>query len=144
MSCDIATGTDDFQPIRSEVQDLVGVWQSFAHGLGLMPSDVKEIDLGQRGDPSRCLDAVVEKWLNQDYKTEKFGTPSWKGIVVSVKQSGNPALAKRIAAAHPRELTCVLCVCVCFVCACCVCVCVCVCVCMLCVYVCVYTLISTN
>ena len=97
------TGTDDFQAVMRDVQEMAGVWPAFAHGLGLMPSDVREIEAAQRNDPSRCLHSVVEKWLNQGYNTDKFGLPSWKGVVASVKQSGNPALAKKIAAAHPSE-----------------------------------------
>ena len=94
-------GTDDFQEVRREVQPIAGMWPAFAQGIGLMPSDVREIELAQRGDPSRCLDSVIEKWLNQGYNTERFGLPSWKGIVMGIKQCGNPALAKRIAESHP-------------------------------------------
>ncbi|KAL5510252.1 hypothetical protein EMCRGX_G005767 [Ephydatia muelleri] len=99
-------GTDDFQEIRREVQPIAGMWPAFAQGIGLMPSDVREIELAQRGDPSRCLDSAIEKWLNQGYNTERFGLPSWKGIAMGIKQCGNPALAKRIAESHPKSSTC--------------------------------------
>lgn len=100
----ITAGINDFQEIRREVQPVAGVWQAFAQEIGLMPSDVRELDLAHRGDPSRCLDNAIEKWLNQNYNTERFGLPSWKSIVVGIKQSGNPALAKRIAESHPSTL----------------------------------------
>ena len=56
-----------------------------------------------RGNPSRCLDGVIERWLNQDYNWEKFGVPSWSKLVDAVEsRSGgkDPALAKKIRLAR--------------------------------------------
>ena len=92
--------------MRREVPELAGVWQGLATGLGLSPAHVREIDLANRGDPSRCLDGVIEKWLNQDYNYNKFGEPSWKKLVAAVADSSggkNTALARKIGQKHPHR-----------------------------------------
>ena len=83
---------------------LTAYWQAFGLTLGISGSAINEIDLANRGDPSRCLDGVIEKWLNQDYNYEKFGLPTWKKLVAAVQSNSggkDPALAKKIGlAAH--------------------------------------------
>ena len=94
---------NDFQDVRKETAELAGLWQGLATSLGLSPADVREIDLANRGDPSRCLDGVIEKWLAQNYEWQKFGLPTWRKLVSAVadKSGGkNTALAKRIAQKH--------------------------------------------
>ena len=88
----------DFQEVRRNVADLTGDWQAFGSALGLSNTAIREIDLANRGDPSRCLDGVLEKWLNQDYNWEKFGLPTWKALVAAVEsRSGrrDTALGKK-------------------------------------------------
>ena len=93
----------DFQEVRKEVSKLTANWQALGSALGLSRSATREIDLANRGDPSRCLDGVIEKWLNQDYNYEKFGLPTWKKLVAAVESNSggkDPALAKKIGLAR--------------------------------------------
>eukprot|EP00731_Ephydatia_muelleri_P008622 Em0004g960a len=101
-------GADDFQDVRKEVATLTGLWDGMALCLGLTKDHVREIDLAYRGDPSRCLDDVIERWLNQNYNWEKFGVPSWRGLVTAVADGSggkNPALAKKIAEKHKKPMS---------------------------------------
>ena len=95
--------------MRKEVATLTGLWDGMALCLGLTKDHVREIDLAYRGDPSRCLDDVIERWLNQNYNWEKFGVPSWRGLVTAVADGSggkNPALAKKIAEKHKKRECC--------------------------------------
>ena len=98
---------NDFQEVRNEVSKLSAHWQAFGSALGLSRSTIREIDLANRGDPSRCLDGVLEKWLNQDYNWEKFGLPTWKALVAAVEsRSGgrDAALGKKIGLAKVASM----------------------------------------
>lgn len=96
---------DDFQDVRKEVGTLTGLWDGVAVCLGLTRDSVREIELKYRGDPLRCLDEVIEGWLNQNYNYGKFGLPSWRGLVSAVADGSggkNSALAKKIAEKHKK------------------------------------------
>ena len=96
----------DFQDVKAEVSKLAANWKGFGPALGLSRAAIKEIDMACRGHPARCLDSVIEKWLNQDYNWEKFGLPSWKKLAEAVEsRSGgkDPALAKKIRLERVRS-----------------------------------------
>eukprot|EP00731_Ephydatia_muelleri_P008647 Em0004g985a len=93
----------DFQDVRTEVSKLAADWQGLGSALGLSRAAISEIKMACRGNPSRCLDGVIERWLNQDYNWEKFGVPSWSKLADAVEsRSGgkDPALAKKIRLAR--------------------------------------------
>ncbi len=51
-----------------------------------------------------AMGEVVEEWLKGNYKTTKFGRPTWKMLVkvVANRNGGNnTSLAKKIASQHP-------------------------------------------
>ena len=43
---------------------------------------------------------ILGEWLKRNYKTEKFGSPSWRMLVKAVAEV-NRAVAENIAQAHP-------------------------------------------
>ena len=45
---------------------------------------------------------MVQVWLKQNYDTEKNGLPTWRKLVEAVDKLGECALAKDIAAEHPK------------------------------------------
>jgi hypothetical protein len=52
----------------------------------------------------QALKDVLLLWLNQEYKVERFGPPTWRMLVEAVdKKTGgnNHELAKEIASNHP-------------------------------------------
>lgn len=88
------------QDVRKEVNSLAGHWDGVACCLGLTKDSVCTIKLKCRGDPSRCLDEVIDNWLKQNYNCDKFGLPSWRRLVSAVADDSggkNRALAKTIA-----------------------------------------------
>ena len=54
-------------------------------------------------DLSTSLRKVISNWLRKNYNVQRFGEPTWKGLVEAVAASNggnNIALAQRIAADH--------------------------------------------
>lgn len=99
-------GSDDFSDVRQDLSPLADLWRSLATALGLPTSSVSEVELECRGVPARCLDLVIEKWLNQDYPYSKFGLPSWRRLVLAVDSRAGgkyPKLARDIAEKHPAH-----------------------------------------
>ena len=87
------------------MRPLAGYWPGLASVLGLSPSAIREIEATHRL-PAKCLDAAIQHWIDEKYKVEKFGVPSWMALVKAVEDRNggrNPALAKKIAQEHPRE-----------------------------------------
>ena len=82
--------------------DVVHRWRGLGCALRLHPPVFNEIQHDNQCSED-CLRAVLTKWLQQNYNTDRFGLPSWKLLVDAVAhRSGgnNPALARQIAANH--------------------------------------------
>lgn len=106
MHAHMLIGSDDFSEVRQHLIPLAGLWKSIATALGLTTSSVREIELECRDVPARCLDLVIEKWLNQDYPYSKFGLPSWRLLVMAVDSKAGgcyPRLAREIAERYPKH-----------------------------------------
>lgn len=75
----------------------------------LAPIEYKAYKLGialglTPGSFESNLLSVVQKWLEQDYDTQRHGLPSYRRLVKAVASKiggSNPALASKIAANHP-------------------------------------------
>ena len=56
----------------------------------------------------KALKEVILLWLNQKYKIDRFGPPTWRMLVEAMdKKTGgnNHELAKEIASKHPTGIT---------------------------------------
>ena len=85
---------DDLLDVLEELTSIEKKADKLGIALGLSPG---------RFDPT--MESVVQTWLNQEYTTQRHQLPSYRRLVraVASKVGGsNPALAKRIAAYHPR------------------------------------------
>ena len=91
--------------MRRELASYTSHWQSLALALGVSDAAISEIDMAYRGDPSRCLDGLIERWLKQNYDYSQFGLPSWNKVRVAVKSLGSErdpiaAVVKKPGPAH--------------------------------------------
>ena len=53
-----------------------------------------------------AMGSVIEEWLNGNYNTERFGTPTWKKLVEVVANPNggkNNSEAKKIASDHRKK-----------------------------------------
>ena len=81
---------------------------SFLH---LKSAVLDNIGRNNRGDSTRCLEAVVKQWLNLNYNVEKFGKPTWQFAIYGVsKGSGNNRLAIELAKKFRRKCMVTACV----------------------------------
>ena len=101
------SGEEDTRDVYREVVGLAGRWSGMCLALRLLPSDYRAIEAAHLGNPHKCLQAVVVKWLQKGYNYQRYGPPTWRMLVEAV---GDPAggnnytLAETIAKKHPGML----------------------------------------
>lgn len=102
--CLPASDEGDFQQVRREFSRHTSHWQELGLALGLSDAAIREIDLARRGDPSRSLDDVIERWLKQNYDCSQLGFPSWKKVaeaMESIRGESDPTtVVKKLGHAH--------------------------------------------
>ena len=94
----------DTLAVYREVVSLAGNWSDMCLVLGLLPSDQNAIEAAHPGNPHKCLQAIVVKWLRKVYDYQKFGYPTWRMLVEAVGDpagGNNVTLAETIAKKHP-------------------------------------------
>ena len=100
----VYSADEDTLSVYREVVDLAGSWSNMCLVLGLRPSDQSAIEAAHPGNPHKCLQAVVVKWLLKGYNYQRFGSPTWRMLVEAVGDPAggdNVALAETIAKKHP-------------------------------------------
>ena len=91
---------DDHFQVIDQLLDIISCWKQLGAALGINRPKLDEIEKKYPADPRGSMEEVISEWLNQSYKTERFGLPSWKTLVAAVAhRSGgnNNALARKIA-----------------------------------------------
>jgi len=74
-------------------------WKGIGMALHIRIAKLEEIERAHSSDPNNCLTATMIEWLKKNYKTEKFGDPSWRSLVKAVRDF-NKDVAVKIAQAH--------------------------------------------
>ena len=100
----VYSADEDTLSVYREVVDLAGSWSNMCLVLGLRPSDQSAIEAANPGNPYKCLQAVVVKWLQKRYNYHKCGSPTWRMLVDAVGDpagGNNVTLAETIAKKHP-------------------------------------------
>ena len=102
----VATDEDDVTDVLEEVLSIKAVYFPLGECLRLSSCDLKAIREAYPDDSiaDQALKDVLLLWLNQKYKVEKYGLPTWRMLVEAVdKKTGgnNHELAKEIASNHP-------------------------------------------
>ena len=93
---------DDLITVRKELMPAIRKWKDISLALGLPPSKLANIERESK-DACDCLTQCLTLWLKREYKTEKFGKPSWTLLARAVcdRAGGNdPALAEEITSRH--------------------------------------------
>lgn len=92
--------------MQSELISVAAKWRSIGIALQLKPDVLQSIDTRYNGDPRACLSWMVMEWLMRNYNVEKFGEPTWQGLLEAVGHpagGANMALTRRIAMKHKAE-----------------------------------------
>ena len=99
-------GEEDASNVKEETAKLAAKCLPVGAALGLPPSELDKISRNCPRDCDEALFQVIIAWLRQSYDMSRHGHPSWKKLVEAVVSGGqNPALARKIAAAHRGKVT---------------------------------------
>ena len=93
---------DDLITVKRELMPVKRKWKDISLALGLPPSKLAKIER-ESEDPCDCLNQCLSLWLKREYKTEKFGKPSWLLLARAVcdpAEGNDPALAEEITSRH--------------------------------------------
>ena len=99
----VYSAEEDTLAVYREVVGLAGSWSDMCLVLGLLPSDQSAIGAAHPGNPHKCLQAVLVKWLQKGYNYQKCGSPTWRMLVEAVGDpagGNNVTLAEIIAKKH--------------------------------------------
>ena len=78
------TEEDDWNILIIECSSLVAKWKQLSGYLGLAKKDIDNIKEDNPNDNSECWNEALDQWIKQNYKTEKFGIPSWRTLLKAV------------------------------------------------------------
>ena len=90
--------------VISAFSDVESHWRNIGTFLHLKIRVLDNIGRNNRGNSTKCLEAVVNQWLNLNYDVETFGKPTWQFAIYGVsKGSGNNQLAIELASKFRRK-----------------------------------------
>ena len=75
---------DHWNVVIIECSSLAAKWEQLSGYLGLSSRLIDSIKGNNSNDNSVCWNNALKHWILQNYKTEKFGSPSWKTLLRAV------------------------------------------------------------
>ena len=114
MQCINCSLDEDYvTDVLEEVLSIKSAFFPLGRCLRLLADDLKAIREAYPDESAadQALNDVLLLWLNQKYKVDKFGPPTWRMLVEAVdKKTGgnNHELAKQIASNHAAGIIYVL------------------------------------
>ena len=88
-----------------ECSSLAAKWKQLSGYLGLSKKDIDSIKEDHPNDNSECWNEALDHWIKQNYKTEKFGTPSWRNLLKAVVRI-DKRLFQDLASQHQGNMLC--------------------------------------
>ena len=95
----------DLLEVVEAVYPVCAHWYDLGLALRIKPSTLDIIKTNEP-DPKGRLNKLIQAWLSKQYNYGKFGNPSWRLLCAAVHSQvggNNPALAEKIASAHPSR-----------------------------------------
>ena len=99
------TGEDDHFDIMLELEPVKVKWRQIGLGLRIRSSKLAEIGVTHKDDIPACLEEMINCWLRMEYKTGKYGPPTWSQLVFAVGSpmaGSSPSCALSIATNHSK------------------------------------------
>ena len=94
---------DDLLDVLEEMMPVVNSWKAIGRGLRIDSGHLEMIQKDNLGNSKECLSEMLTCWLKRNYNVERFGEPTWRGVVKVVARPAagdNHALALTIAKQH--------------------------------------------
>ena len=99
-------GEESAADIKKETISLAARFHPVGEVLGLPVSELEKVREDIPRNCDQAFSRVIDTWLKLLYDVKKHGRPSWKKFAEAVASTAggrNPALARKIAAAHPGK-----------------------------------------
>ena len=82
-----------------ECSSLAAKWEQLSGYLGLSIGRIDIIKENFRNNASGCWNEALKQWIQQNYRTAKFGLPSWRTLLEAVVRV-DKLLFKNLADKH--------------------------------------------
>ena len=96
---------DDWNEACQELQRFAVHWKKIGRALGLAAHLLDEIEADCSTNSAR-LDKMIEKWIGQNYNTDRFGMPSWRTLCKAVSGVADMKHFKELAENHKCKMGC--------------------------------------
>ena len=85
-----------------ETKKLAANWERISICLGLS-FDLIDSTIRVAGDSHCCWSEALKQWIKQNYKTKKYGKPSWRTLLKAVAEVDKTKF-KHLAIIHQGKL----------------------------------------
>ena len=90
---------DDWNIVIKECSSLADKWERLSGYLGLSIGMINTIKKNLSTDATDCWNEALKQWILQNYRTAKFGYPSWRTLLEAVARV-DKLLFKNLADKH--------------------------------------------
>ena len=90
---------EDWNVVMRECSSLCAHWENLSGFLGLSISLIDKIKADSYIGVNECWNEALKNWIKQNYKTSRFGLPSWRTLLEAIARV-NKLLFKRLADCH--------------------------------------------
>ena len=91
---------DDWNLAYMEIRKLAAEWRDIGIALGISGHVLDEIASNHHHQASDSLASVLQKWIGQNYNTDKFGVPSWRTLCRAIQKVSDNKFFKDLARSH--------------------------------------------
>ena len=90
---------DDWNIVIKECSSLAAKWEHLSGYLGLSIRTIDTIKGNSPNDKAGCWNEALKQWILQNYRTAKFGYPSWRTLLEAIARI-DKLLFKKLADKH--------------------------------------------
>ena len=90
---------DDWNEVIKECSSLAAKWEQLSGYLGLSIGTIDTIKENLTNNVAGCWNEALKQWIKQNYRTVKFGLPSWRALLEAVARV-DKLLFKKLADKH--------------------------------------------
>ena len=94
---------DDWNEVIKECSSLAAKWEQLSGYLGLSIGTIDTIKKSFSTDATGCWNEALKQWIQQNYRTVKFGLPSWRTLLEAIARV-DKLLFKNLAGKHQGNI----------------------------------------
>ena len=93
---------DDWNEVIKECSSLAAKWEQLSGYLGLSIGTIDTIKENFPNNAAGCWNEGLKQWIKQNYRTAKFGFPSWRTLLEAIARV-DKLLFKNLAEKYPGK-----------------------------------------